>query len=119
MKKISLNEEFHAPDGNVWWFVNEDSKVKMKFVRKSGKVKEFIPPTLDEVKAYFEKEGYKEEAAEKFHKSYSSNNWKDTNQKLVKSWKQKAINVWFTEQNKMPHAKKEAPKTNKTDGFII
>ena len=27
-------------------------------------------------------------------------NWVDTNGKKIKNWKQKAINVWFTEENK-------------------
>lgn len=119
MKKISLNEEFHAPDGNVWWFVNEDGKVKMKFVRKSGKVKEFIPPTLEEVKAYFALKGYKEEAAIKFHDFYNNEDgspWKDSNGKLIKNWQMKARGVWFKAENKI---QKEAPKTTKTDGFII
>lgn len=63
------------------------------------KVKEFTPPFLDEVKTYFNENGYSEETAVKFYKSYSVANWIDSKGNPVKNWKQKAINVWFKEEN--------------------
>lgn len=64
------------------------------------KSKEFIPPTIEEVKTYFKENKYKEEAAIKMFNSYSVANWIDSKGNPVKNWKQKAINVWFTDQNK-------------------
>lgn len=61
----------------------------------------FIAPALDEIKNYFKENGYKEETAIKFYQSYSVANWVDSKGNKVKSWKQKAINVWFTEENKI------------------
>lgn len=64
------------------------------------KKKEFIAPTLEEVKQYFYDNGYKTEAADKFYKYYTEGNWKASSGKQVKNWKQKAQAVWFTEENK-------------------
>jgi hypothetical protein len=61
----------------------------------------FIPPILEEVKQYFKEKGYKETAAIKMFESYSVANWIDSKGSPVKNWKQKAINVWFTDQNKI------------------
>jgi len=63
--------------------------------------KTFIPPTEDEVKNYFKEQGYKESIAIKMFKSYSVANWIDSKGNKIKNWKQKAINVWFTEENKL------------------
>ena len=75
-------------------------KVKESKVKKK-KVNIFIPPILDDVKQYFKENGYKEDTAIKMFKSYSINDWKDSNDKPVKNWKQKAINVWFKDENKI------------------
>lgn len=50
---------------------------------------------------YFKEKGYTEETAKKFYDFYSVTNWIDSNGKKVKSWKQKAQSVWFTEENKI------------------
>lgn len=62
--------------------------------------KQFIPPTIDEVIKYFQENGYTKDSAEKMFKSYSVADWIDSKGNPVKSWKQKAINVWFTEAHK-------------------
>lgn len=71
-----------------------DKKVKSKF----------IPPTLQQVKDYFKEKGYSEASAVKFFDSYEAGEpkWHDSRGNPVRAWKQKAVNVWFTEQNKMP-----------------
>lgn len=74
----------------------EDIKVKEKKVKK-----EFTPPFLEEVKSYFKENGYTEQTAEKMFKSYSVANWVDSKGNKVKNWKQKAINVWFKDENKI------------------
>lgn len=55
--------------------------------------------TLQLVIDYFSSNGYSEDSAIKFYNYYDSSNWVDTNGKKVKSWKQKAIGVWFKPEN--------------------
>lgn len=69
----------------------EDNKIKEKK----------IPPTLDEVKSYFKEKGYEEKIAIKFFESYSVANWTDSKGAEILNWKQKAINVWFKDENKI------------------
>jgi hypothetical protein len=94
ISKRKANDKQTQPDPN-----NKENKENK--VNKRNK-KDFIPPILDEVKTYFQENGYKEETADKFFKSYSVNDWKDSNDKPIKNWKQKAINVWFKDENKIP-----------------
>ena len=47
------------------------------------------------------KNGYKEDAGEKFYNYYSVANWKDGKGNKVKNWKQKAQAVWFKDENKI------------------
>jgi hypothetical protein len=87
--------------------ISTQSKVKESIVKKK-KVKEnkiFTPPVLNEVEQYFEEKGYKKECANKFFDFYSCNNWKDSNSKQVINWKQKAIAVWFKDDNKKSERK--------------
>lgn len=72
---------------------------EVKKVKKDKNI--FIAPVLDEVKNYFKENGYKEETAIKFFQSYSVANWVDSKGNKVKNWKQKAINVWFKDENKL------------------
>lgn len=62
----------------------------------------FVPPTLDEVKAYFKERGYTAEIATKAYDYYSTANWKDSNGRRIKDWKQKMISVWFKDEDKIP-----------------
>lgn len=84
----------------------ETEKEKKKPIRarkaKNPKPKKFIPPSLDDVKSYFKENGYSDESAETFHKYYSTGEppWYDGRGKPVKSWKQKAVAVWFKDENK-------------------
>lgn len=74
---------------------NEDGKEK-----GVQREKQFTPPTLDEVKEYFKKNGYSEEAAKKAYDHYNIANWHDTTGKPVLSWKQKINTVWFKPEYK-------------------
>jgi len=65
---------------------------------------EFIAPTIEEVKAYFELSGYCN--AEKAFNHYDVANWIDAQGHPVKSWKQKMQTVWFTDANKLSAQKK-------------
>ena len=53
----------------------------------------FIPPSLEEVKKYKEKENLSFDPI-RFHAYYSANDWKDKDGKPVKNWKNKARLVW-------------------------
>lgn len=75
-------------------------KERKKEIKKE--IKKFIPPTIDEIKQYFKENGYKEETAIKMFNSYSVADWIDSQGKPVRNWKQKAINVWFKDENKLP-----------------
>lgn len=94
MKKISYNEEF-ALDGRVYMFIQKEGAMSLKYVRDTRAKAEFTPPTTDEVIEYFKKEGHPAELALQFHKAYAANNWLDGNNRPVKNWKMKAVNVWF------------------------
>ena len=62
------------------------SKIKENIEKKSG----FVPPTLDEVKAYCKERGNNVDP-EKFYEYYNTGNWKDGKGNSVKNWKQKVI----------------------------
>ena len=58
-------------------------------------------PTLELVKQYFKENGYTEQSAIKAFNFYDCADWKDSNGKQVKSWKQKMQSVWFKDENKI------------------
>jgi hypothetical protein len=99
-RKRRGSAEEATTDKNVKNVKNE----KNKHIRapKKPKPKKFIPPSLEDVKSYFKENGYSEESAETFHKYYSNGEppWHDGQGKPVKSWKQKAVAVWFKPENK-------------------
>ena len=64
------------------------------------KVKEFVPPTLDEVIEFFKSEGYNKVLAEKFYKYYSMGEWKDSKGNKVSFWKRNA-SAWFKDEHKI------------------
>lgn len=102
MKSIKENEEF-VMGGHVFIYtINPNSKsLELKKLRGAKEKKVVLPPTVEEVKEYFKSEGYSEDKAITFHKGYSTNDWKDSNNRPVLNWKMKAINVWFKPENKI------------------
>ena len=70
--------------------------------------KKFIPPTIEEVKAYC-KERKNDVDAQKFYDYYSSSDWYDKNGDKVRSWKQKVI-TWEGRQEQ---------KADKNDGWCL
>lgn len=52
----------------------------------------FVPPTLEEFKAYFEKQGFLYKA-EQAYKYYEVAGWRDSTGRKVKNWQQKAL-IW-------------------------
>ena len=62
----------------------------------------FKPPTLEQVKKYFDEKGYDAQAAERAFLMYDANDWKDSHGNQVKNWKMKMVQVWFKPEHKLP-----------------
>ena len=78
--------------------VEKEIEVK-KEVKPKSKI--FEPPTQIEVENYFTENGYTKESGTKAFEYYHRLNWKDSNNRQVKNWKNKMLGVWFTEKNKL------------------
>lgn len=100
MKKIAFDEEFQV-ENTIFIFSKLEDQVKLKVVRKSKGKAVFQPPTIEEVKAYFKKEGYKEEIAIKAFNHYNRGDWKDSKGNQVNNWKQKMGTNWMTPENQI------------------
>lgn len=74
--------------------------IKKSKVPAKRKVKEFTPPTLEEVIEFFKSEGYNKALAEKVYKHYSLGDWTDKNGKKLKFWKRNFIS-WFSDEYKL------------------
>lgn len=73
--------------------------------------KTFAPPDIEDVKAYFIENGYSTDSAVRAFKFYAANDWRDSNEKQVKSWKQKMQGVWFKPENEAKAtAEKQQPE---------
>lgn len=71
---------------------------------KENKRKEkniYTPPCLSDVALFFEQNGYSKKIAEHAWNYYEDANWKDSNGKKVKNWKQKMRGVWFKDEHKI------------------
>lgn len=77
-----------------------EKEVEIK-VKSEVKSKIFTPPTQIEVENYFVENGYTKESGTKAFEYYNRLNWKDSNNRPVKNWKNKMLSVWFTEKNKL------------------
>lgn len=104
-KKINPGEEFII-HGTVYSYSLVNDKPVIKALRAATEKKSFIPPTIEEVKAFFKEKGYVESAAIKAFDYYSAGDWKDAKGEQVKNWKQKMIAVWMRDEFKI----KEEPK---------
>lgn len=91
--EIILDSEIEKTEENV--SPGQKSKKQPKIARKEE------APTLDMVQAYFVENGYKFDTAKRFFDYYAQANWHDSQGKPVRNWKQKAIAVWFKEENKI------------------
>jgi len=71
---------------------------------KNDKKKEntFTPPSVEDVKKYFDEKGYIPEVGKKAFDYYDSAGWVDSKGNKIKNWKQKMIGVWFKDENKKP-----------------
>lgn len=67
--------------------------------QKKGATK-FIPPTLEEVQEYINSKGYDIDATPIFD-GYDCNDWKDSQNKQIKNWKQKINQVWLSKAKRV------------------
>lgn len=72
-------------------------------IEKRDRKKRFVPPTLEEVKAYVKEKGYNVDA-EYFFQYYAAGDWKDSEGKPVQNWKQKLI-TWARKDEQKPKKK--------------
>lgn len=113
--EIDFNEELGAEEGLLSPTGRGKGKGKEEGGAGEGTKKrslppgKFQPPTLDEVKAYFRENGFREEVGERAWKGYDAAKWHDSNGKPVKNWKQKCQNVWFRDEHKALAEKSAAP----------
>ena len=87
------NQEDNLND-NVNVYVNDNDNVYVKKDKIKPK-KAFIPPTLEEVRAYVRGKGYNMDAAA-FYDYYESNGWK-VGRNAMKDWRA-AVNSWNRRQ---------------------
>jgi len=69
----------------------------IEYKEKLNKKKEFVPPSEEEVLAYFREKGQPEAKARKAFAHYNNFGWKDSKGTQVKNWKQKMQTNWFTD----------------------
>ena len=78
---------------------------------KPQRTKKFVPPTLEEVKAYAAERG-SDVDPERFHTYFTAGDWKDSRGNPVRSWKQKFL-TW--ERAAQPKALQQVAKTREED----
>jgi len=88
---------------------NENEDVNKNINKKIKEKDKFIAPTLPEVIAYFEANGYPSTHATHVFNYYADANWRDAKGQPVRNWKQKMRGVWFDEKYKT-----QKPTTNTT-----
>ena len=91
------------PDGIQNGNPDKDSIDKISLDQNRKEKKRFTPPTLDEVKAYIQENGYHVDA-EYFYKFYSTGHWIDSKGNPVRNWKQKII-TWEKKDGAQPEVK--------------
>jgi hypothetical protein len=79
----------------------KEDKIKEDKIKVNKRVNKFTPPTLLEVENYFTENGYTKQSGTKAYNYYNIADWKDSNAKQVRNWKQKMQSVWFKDENKI------------------
>lgn len=89
------------------------NKSNKKVKKKDTIVIQPINRNINEIIDYFISNNYTKESAEKFFNYYEVNQWRDSNGKEVKNWKQKAQSVWFKPENEIKKEVKRVVSTGK------
>ena len=104
---------------NVTDVVTKRNEIKSKSnrqIKSKSKSKSyiFVPPTLEEVRAYCQ-ERNNNVSPERFFEYYEAGNWKDAKGNQVKNWKQKLM-TW--EKSSQPQRKPEPVNEDPFDKYI-
>lgn len=95
--------------------IEEELDIEIENKRKSKKEK-FIPPTLEEVKAYVQERNSNVDPI-KFWDYYETGGWKDSKGNPVKNWKQKLL-TWEKKDGVKNDVKRNAPVSNDPNKFL-
>lgn len=90
---------------------------KPKRIPRQPKENKFQPPLVAEVNAFFIENNFPQQLGERAWNYYNDNDWKDSNGKQVKNWRQKMRGVWFKEENKIKPDSKTTAAPNPNDHF--
>lgn len=116
-KKIKPGEHFQLHDTIFEYEVDTNGAIKIKKIKEVKKaLQAFVPPTQEEVIAFFEAEGYTKAGAIKAFRYYDPE-WKDGNGKPVKNWKQKMRGNWLRDEFLAPIQK--TPDKNEDKPLIM
>lgn len=109
--KMENTELVNGSDENVTP-IPDNKPVKKPSKKPNSKPKEFIPPTLEEVKAYCESRGNKIDP-QYFYDYFTASDWVDSKGNKVKNWKQKII-TWegFNKEEKKNESSGRPNNTN-------
>lgn len=109
--KMENTELVNGNDENVTP-IPDSKPVKKPSKKPNSKLKEFIPPTLEEVKAYCESRGNKIDP-QYFYDYFTASDWVDSKGNKVKNWKQKII-TWegFNKEEKKNESSSRPNNTN-------
>ena len=94
---INFNKQVKRIKGKYTANAQKKNGAAIPKVLKPTKV--FVPPTQNEVAAYFKTNGYSKVSAVKAFKFYDVADWIDSQGNPVRSWKQKMQGVWFKAEN--------------------
>lgn len=98
--KPKLNQDQTKPKANKNVNENDNVNVNENEPKKPKKKKaEFIPPTIEEFKAWCDESGHTLDANHIFT-YYSDADWHDAKGDKIKNWKQKVRGNWCKEDNK-------------------
>jgi hypothetical protein len=84
------------PYRNCTQVYKRDSNKEKVYKKKESKT--FVPPTYEQVFAYFAENGQNTSQARKAFDHYNNHGWKDSHGKKVQNWKQKIQTNWFKTQ---------------------
>lgn len=96
----ALNEEIKRPQLLEYCGIVKKGD-KYVYKRKESIKRTFVPPSVNEVIAFFRLKGYSDIGARKAFEYYSIANWKDAKGNQIINWKQKMIGNWFRDEFKV------------------
>jgi hypothetical protein len=91
----NINNNINTLDTIIKREKTEEKKEKTIKVINKNKAPEFLPPTIEELTAFFTVNGYTAEAAAKCWHYYTDGDWVDSQGRPVQNWKRKVRFNWF------------------------